>query len=49
MARAVLDVDECDQAVVDLLLRTLQGRADALGLLDIFRMRAPGWVNGPAV
>ena len=35
-----LDVDETDHALLDLLPRALQGRADALGLFDIFGVAA---------
>src|SRR3954454_1919270 len=37
-----LDVDEGHHAVIHLLLRALQGRADVLGVLDIFAVGAEG-------
>ena len=35
-----LDLDERDHAVVDLLLRALQGGTDVFGLLDVFAVAA---------
>ena len=35
-----MTVDERDHAVVDLLLRALQGRTDVFGLLDVFAVAA---------
>src|SRR5215208_2609595 len=35
-----LDVDQRDASLLDLLLGALQGRADLLGLLDIFAVAA---------
>src|SRR6516225_8869934 len=35
-----LDIDEADHALLDLLPGTLQGRADVLGLFDIFGVAA---------
>jgi len=41
-AVVVLDVDEADYALLDPLPGALQGRADLLGLLDIFGLAAQG-------